>query len=330
MRPASATAGKAGGVDTGSIYCPPMATRDTSSDAPPSAHRVDAIAARRALVRVARADALPWLHEETARRMGERLGWIKRQPAQVLDWSGAAGASTALLATAYPGAQQSLVDELGMSHADAPTRPWWRRWRASGNPPLRHVDAGAVPRAGAELLWSNMRLHFEPDPPALIQAWHRALAPDGFLMFSTLGPGSLAGLRRVYQAAGWGEAYAPFVDMHDLGDMLVAAGFADPVMDQETLTLSYPDAAALLAELRGLGANTAPQRFAGLRTPRWRVTLEAALMRELGRGQRPTLEIELVYGHAFRAADTGPRVSPEAQIGLDDMKLMLRKHRGRN
>ncbi|MFO1337468.1 MAG: biotin synthase [Burkholderiaceae bacterium] len=307
-----------------------MATRDTPSEAPAAAPRVDAVAARRALSRLARSAEAPWLHQEAARRMGERLGWIKRRPAEVLDWSGPAGASAALLAAAYPEARQSLVDEQGTPPADTGTRPWWQRWRPAASAAPRRVAADAVPRAGAELLWSNMRLHFEPDPPALIQAWHRALAPDGFLMFSTLGPGSLASLRAAYQAAGWGEPHAPFVDMHDLGDMLVAAGFADPVMDQETLTLSYADVAALLAELRALGVNAAPQRFAGLRTPRWRAKLESALMRDVGPGGRPLLEIELVYGHAFRAADTGPRVSPEAQIALDDMKLMLRKPKGRN
>lgn len=319
-----------GGEITGSIYCPPMATRHTPSDAPTSAPRVDAIAARRALQRMARAGTTPWLHEEAARRMAERLGWIKRQPDPVLDWSGAAGQHTALLAAVYPEAQIQRVDELRTQRPDPGTRPWWLRWRPGAGPAVRHLAPDEVPPASVELLWSNMRLHFEPDPPALIQAWHRALAPDGFLMFSTLGPGSLAGLRRVYQAAGWGEPHAPFVDMHDLGDMLVGAGFADPVMDQETLTLSYADATAMLAELRGLGVNAAPQRFAGLRTPRWQVTLEAALRREVGPGERLALQIELVYGHAFRAADTGPRVAPEAHIGLDDMKLMLRKPKGRN
>jgi malonyl-CoA O-methyltransferase len=122
-----------------------------------------------------------------------------------------------------------------------------------------------------------MMLHMVSEPEHEMRQWHRALAVDGFLMFSTLGPGSLGGLRRIYAAEHWGPAHAPFVDMHDLGDMLAHAGFADPVMDQEIITLTWPDAAALLRELRALGGNADPQRHAGLRTPRWQTRLQRAL-----------------------------------------------------
>lgn len=260
--------------------------------------------------------------------MGERLAWIKRQPEQVLDWSGAAGHSHELLSATYPKAQLLQVMEPG-EFADAPaSAPWWRRWtRAEAVPKQLTVDA--VPHASAALLWSNMRLHFAPDPLPMLRAWRQALAPDGFLMFSTLGPGSLGLLRELYLAAGWGPAHAPFVDMHDLGDMLIETGFAEPVMDQETLTLSYVSPEALLNELRGLGANTAPQRFEGLRGRRWREALMAQLARGADADGRIALQFELVYGHAFRAADAGPRVEAQTQIGLDDMKLMLRHPRPR-
>lgn len=307
----------------------PFSDTDASLAAPAkaSAARVDAVAARRALRRigaVARAGQPPWLHQEAARRMGERLAWIKRQPGRVLDWSGAAGASAEVLATTYPRAQQSHVDEEAASPASRPAA-WWRRWL--GGAGSRPVPPGAVPKAEAGLLWSNMRLHFEADPQPLLRAWHAALVPDGFLMFSTLGPGSLALLRELYAAQGWGPAHAPLVDMHDLGDMLVETGFAEPVMDQETLTLRYDSPGALLDELQGLGANFAPLRFAGLRTPRWRERLLAGLSERADEGGRIGLALELVYGHAFRPAGAGPRVEAQTQIGLDDMKLMLRKSR---
>ncbi len=289
--------------------------------------RVDALAAQRVLARLARASEAPWLHQEAARRMGERLEWIMRQPEQVLDWSGAAGGCEALLATAYPRTRLMQVVEAGMS-AGPQAAPWWRRWSRGGAAPQR-VSADAVPNAAAGLVWSNMRLHFAPDPLPLLREWRRALAPDGFLMFSTLGPGSVGLLRELYQAAGWGLAHAPFVDMHDLGDMLVETGFAEPVMDQETLTLSYASPEALLDELRGLGANLAPRRFSGLRTPRWRAALRSQLAQHVDENGRLFLSFELVYGHAFRAADAGPRVEAQTQIGLADMKLMLRQPRPR-
>jgi malonyl-CoA O-methyltransferase len=304
-----------------------MAPSDSSPSSTASAARVDALAAQRTLARLARTPEAPWLHQETARRMGERLEWIKRQPEQVLDWSGAAGDNRALLAATYPHARLMQVVDAGQS-SQPQVDPWWRRWTRAASVPQR-VVAEAVPAASAGLVWSNMRLHFAPDPLPLLRAWRRAVAPDGFLMFSTLGPGSVSLLRELYQAAGWGPAHAPFVDMHDLGDMLVETGFAEPVMDQETLTLSYASPEALLDELRSLGANLAPQRFNGLRTPRWHESLRARLSQHVDKNGRLSLSFELVYGHAFRAADAGPRVEAQTEIGLDDMKLMLRYPRPR-
>lgn len=258
--------------------------------------------------------------------MGERLAWIKRQPEQVLDWSGAAGSCRDLLATAYPKSQLLQVVEEGVS-IEATDAPWWRRWARAGSAPKAVVAASAVAHGSAALVWSNMRVHFAPDPLPMLRSWRQALVPDGFLMFSTLGPGSLGVLRELYEQEGWGPAHAAFVDMHDLGDMLVETGFAEPVMDQETLTLSYASPEALLAELRGLGANMAGARFAGLRGRHWRQKLMARLAEQTDAAGRIPLQIELVYGHAFRAADAGPRVEAQTQIGLDEMKLMLRHPR---
>ncbi len=304
-----------------SIPVPPPAADDPGADG-----RVDPVAARRVLRRLSLAGGPPWLHREAARRMAERLPWIKARPDQVLDWSGAAGASEDLLAAAYPAARQLLVDDDGADAAAAQQPPWWRRLMA-GRPPRRRVSVADARQAQAGIVWSNMRLHFEPDPQPMLRAWRDALAPGGFLMFSTLGPGSLGLLRDLYDRRGWGPAHAPFVDMHDLGDMLVAHGFAEPVMDQETLNLDYAGPEALLAELRGLGANLAPRRFAGLRTPRWRRSLLDGLREAAGGGARLRLQVELVYGHAFRAPDAGPRVESQTTIALGDMKLMLRKPR---
>ncbi len=168
-----------------------------------------------------------------------------------------------------------------------------------------------------------MGLHFEFDIEALMQRWRRAIVVDGFLMFSTLGPGSLASLRRLYRQRHWPAPMAPLVDMHDLGDMLVHAGFAEPVMDQELLTLTWATPAAMVAELRGLGGNADPQRFAGLRTPRWRAELDAACADLRGADGRLRLELEVVYGHAFCAAPRVP-VRSEAAVSLEQMRSMLR------
>jgi malonyl-CoA O-methyltransferase len=118
-----------------------------------------------------------------------------------------------------------------------------------------------------------------------------------------------------------------FVDMHDLGDMLVHAGFADPVLDQETLTLHWPDAYALLAELRTLGANIAPDRYAALRTPRWRERLLSELAGLAGPDGRLRLSFEVAYGHAFKARPRA-RAGEPTRVSLEEMRSMVRSQRG--
>jgi malonyl-CoA O-methyltransferase len=145
-------------------------------------------------------------------------------------------------------------------------------------------------------------------------------------MFTTLGPGTLTALNDAYREHGWGTPYAPWTDMHDLGDMLVEAGFADPVMDQETLRLTFSSADAALAELRTLGANGDNARFAGLRTPRWRQRLLEALGARTDAQGRVVLAFEVVYGHAFKPVPR-VRLAAQTQVGLDDMKTMLNRGR---
>ena len=289
---------------------------------------LDAAALSRVLRRLHGADAAPWLHGEVARRMAERLAVVKLQPQCVIDWGAFLGASQPLLAAAYPRARRVAVEPDPLRRAAAaaaPGSPWWRLRRGGAAAPLVLAEADVGAGQG-QLLWSNMGLHGAIDPQAVMSAWHRALAVDGFLMFSTLGPGSLEGLRRLYRQRGWPVPHAPFVDMHDLGDMLIESGFADPVMDQETITLNWASGAALLTELRQLGGNVDPRRHAGLRTPRWRSALAAGLEAAAAAPGRPQLEFEIVYGHAFRVAPR-PRVSAETALPLDDLRAMVRAGR---
>ena len=285
---------------------------------------LDDAAAARTRTRLQMLPQAPWLHGESAQRMAERLAVIKQPPQRVIDWSGPAGGAPQVLTQACPGARIHRLWPEGVAIGPA---AWWQRLL-----PSRHVaavSAAEVPDGAFDMVWSVMNLHWSARPELLMQAWRRALATDGFLMFNTLGPGTLAGLRDLYRAAGWGSPMAALVDMHDLGDMLVHSGFADPVMDQETVTLTWASPEAMLAELRSLGGNADPCRLAGCRTPRWRARLHAALTERADGQGRIAMDFELVYGHAFRTTDAGPAVSAQANIALDDMKLMLRKPKPR-
>jgi malonyl-CoA O-methyltransferase len=211
--------------------------------------------------------------------------------------------------------------------ARAAAGSWWSPRRWAGRETVV-VEEAAVAAASAQLLWANMMLHAASDPPAVMGRWRRALAVDGFLMFSCFGPDTLAELRALYGAAGWPPPGIEFTDMHDIGDALVQAGFADPVMDQEHLTLTWASPGALLAELRMLGSNTHPARWTALRTPRWRARLEGAIAERLAAPDgRIAMTFEIIYGHAFNPAPRA-RVAERTEVSLDAMRAMVRTGRG--
>lgn len=259
--------------------------------------------------------------------MAERLALIRTPPARVIDWWAFMGGSREQLSLGYPQARIDAVeptDALAASSVAALRLPWWRRLHQA---PLRVERDDVVAPGAADMVWANMVLHRADDPGRTIQRWHEALAVDGFLMFSTLGPDTLRELRLLYAAQGWGPPAQDFVDMHDIGDALVQAGFADPVMDMERLSLSWADADALLAELRTLGGNAAGSRAKGLRTPRWRARLEQEMTQRLrGADGRLHLSFEVVYGHAFKPLPR-VRVAPVATVGVEQLRQLARRGR---
>ena len=257
--------------------------------------------------------------------MAERLAIIRLKPERIVDWWSFLGAGAEVLERVYPKAQRIVVepDPLLLARSEAAAaRPWWSL-RRRGDARTEVMLDTDEPRAGAQLVWANMMVHAVADPPALFMRWERLLAVDGFVMFSCLGPGTLKELRELYRRLGWPQPTPDFIDMHDLGDMLVGAGFADPVMDQETLSLRWTDPDALLRELRSLGRNTRPDRPGGLRTPKWR----AALLEGLESLREPdgsiALSFEIAYGHAFKGA---PRLRTDqpTTVSLDDMRALVR------
>ncbi len=273
-------------------------------------------------------DESPWLHEEVARRMHERLQWIVQPPAAWCDWDPMRGGvqGHALVAGQFPRALCHIA-ETSSAQGQALAREyferaWWSPARWSGAAPR----FGVPDEASVQMLWSNMALHMAADPQALIQQWHRALAVDGYLMFSCLGPDTLRELRALYAQQGWPAPGHAFTDMHDWGDMLVQAGFADPVMDMERITLTFAGPERLLQELRGLGRNLHPGRFPALRGRRWRDALHARLGEQLAderQGGQLALTFEVVYGHAVKPAARVP-VAGESAVSLADMRAMLR------
>ncbi|MFN5350660.1 MAG: biotin synthase [Polaromonas sp.] len=267
----------------------------------------------------------PWLHEEVASRMLDRLQWIKLQPKAWAHWGAVRGGlqnhqklvqkyspSDCFVVESHSIPRQAAIKNIATS--------WWQPAGWFGKAARFEAPApGSV-----DMLWANMALHEAADPQALLASWHHALTVGGFLMFSCLGPDTAIELREVYRQLAWPPAGHDLTDMHDWGDMLVAGGFAEPVMDMERITLTYDTPARLLKELRELGRNFHPARFAGLRGRAWRTRLEDALAAHLKTGPdgRLSLTFEVIYGHALKAQPK-VKVSALSSMSIQDMRSML-------
>ena len=264
----------------------------------------------------------PWFHDEVGVQMAERLAWFTQAPASWIDWEPSWGGQkgAAAVAARFPRAKHHVYEP--SAAGSVPASKW--RWPWTKAP---STWDGQTP---ADLLWANMGLRGVADPQALMRQWLKALKPHGMLMFSALGPHSLETVREIYAQRGWGEARSPLTDMHDWGDMLVSASFADPVLDASFFDLTYSDSSALLADLRTLGSNTHDQRFPGCRSRQWRVQLCEALQEGLPRDEKGRLivRIEVIWGHACAPSGV-PAQTGETAISVDQMRGMLRQPRSK-
>ena len=252
-----------------------------------------------------------FLHDEIARRMASRLKLIRLQPELILDAGCGAGQRLDLLGERYPNARYIGQDQcdVALTLARARHRKIWRSLadQLRGTAPRVQwigrdlADTGLAPES-ADLVWSNLALHWHPQPHQVLQEWGRVLRVGGLAFFSCFGPNTLRELREALVLAGLQTATPAFVDMHDFGDLLVERGFADPVMDQELLTLTYESPEKLLQDVRALGGNPALGRRAGLAGRAWRERLMSALASRRGPDGRIHLTLEIAYGHAWRSA----------------------------
>ena len=278
---------------------------------------LDRRAARRWFARAASTPAEDPVAAEVERRMAARLEYVRLEPRWIADVGRGATTRPSTVRDRYPKAQMLRADPVF-----APVRrarrapPLMARMRSllgTGREHLVCADLSALPiRTGScGLVWSNLALAWSADPAATLGEWHRVLEIGGLLMFSSYGPDTLKELRAAFRAADSASPHVhPFVDMHDLGDALVATGFADPVMDMEMLTVTYASAEALLDELRSTGRRNAhAARRRGL-TGRHAWTRMIAAYGALARDGRVPASFEIVYGHAWK---TAPRTTADGR-----------------
>ena len=164
------------------------------------------------------------------------------------------------------------------------------------------ADVEALPLAANSvgMVWSNLAVQWCNDLPAAFAEMHRVLQPEGLLMFSTFGPDTLKELRQAFKGVDGHNHLNRFADMHDIGDMLVAAGFAEPVMDMEYITLTYGDVKAVMQDLRRIGAHNATAGRAQGMTGKgvWSRVLEN--YERLRRDGKLPATFEIIYGHAWK------------------------------
>jgi malonyl-CoA O-methyltransferase len=239
------------------------------------------------------------VQREVQNRMLERLDWILMQPDRVIDLGCGVGDALDALSRRYRRARVVGLDFAREMAMRARQRGRWLR-----RPQVVCGDMELLPLADAcfDMAISSAALQWCDSLDRTFAEVRRILAPGGLWMFTTFGPDTLRELRAAFAAVdgGAGVHVNIFTDMHDVGDALVRAGFADPVMDQETLTLTYPDLTHLIRDLRGVGVrNALAGRGSGLFGPRRLVAVAEAYAREFGVEGRLPATWEVVYGHAW-------------------------------
>ncbi len=283
---------------------------------------IDKAQVRRAFNRAAPGyDAAATLQREVAGRMLERLDYVRLEPAAVLDVGTGTGYCMRHLRARYPSAAVHGLDIAeDMLRRARRALPWRQRWR---NPPTFMVgDAETLPLrdASVDLIVSNLTLQWCVSLAQTFAEFRRVLRPGGLLMFTSFGPDTLQELRRAWAEVDSHVHVNTFLDMHDVGDALLAAGFADPVMDVEHFVLTYESVMSLMRDLKAIGAhNINYGRHHGI-TGKQRLAAMVDTYEGFRRDGRIPATHEVVYGHAW-VGDAGPG-DAEITVPLDTLTKM--------
>jgi len=285
----------------------------------------DALAVDKRLVRrsfeqaAATYDAAAVLQNEVCRRMLARLDYIKIEPTTILDAGSGTGNAVAGLLARYSRARVIALDlALAMARRTGSRRPWWRGLFEWSGPRLTAVcgDIEQLPLASAcaGMVWSNLAIQWSNEPQRAFAEMHRVLAPGGLLLFSSFGPDTLKELRAAFQSVDRHTHVHRFTDMHDVGDMLVACGFADPVMDMEVVTLTYADVRELMRDLKAIGAHNVTRGRPAALAGKSLLAKVAQNYEPARREGRLPATFEVIYGHAWKPL---PRVGPTGRPVID-------------
>lgn len=256
------------------------------------------------------------LEREVADRLLERIDYQRRTPARIIDLGCGSGYCAAALKRKYRKAEVVGVDfALPMCRLTASKASFMR--------PLRVVCANisSLPFAhrSADLLVANLSLQWSADLTQLFNGLRRVMQPGGLLLFSLPVTDSLREMKQACQSAGLESGIGTFPDIHDIGDALLAAGFRDPVMDAELITLNYPSLAAMLQELKAVGASSYFNDFMALQSISDRFAAHYPV------AQNATLwplSWEIAYGAAFGPEEGQPVRSGGVEVATFSVEAL--------
>lgn len=268
-----------------------------------SPHQRDQALLRRNFDRAASGyDQVAALQRVVGSRLLERLDPIRLSPRRIIDLGAGTGRPAAQLARRYAEAEVTELDLAFNMLAES------RRRKPLARRHFLCADAECLPLidACAEFVFSNLMLQWASRLDRALAEARRVLKPEGLILFSTLGPGSLAELRESWARVDDRVHVNAFIDMHDVGDALIRAGFADPVMETERFTLLYEDGMALMRELQQLGASNVNKGRPRALTGKRKLQGMLAEYETRRRDGRLPATFEAVYGHAWAAAPPVP------------------------
>jgi len=244
-----------------------------------------------------------FLQREVESRLLERLALKGINPTRVIDIGAGDGSGALKLRKLYPKAEIIALDvSFAMCQQAKRRASWWRPHRVvQGN-------FGALPFADAsvDLIYSSLALQWANDLKGSVAEFRRVLKPGGLLMLATLGPDTLSELRAAWAAVDQAPHVHVFIDMHDVGDALLRAGFKDPVMDVERITLTYSNVRLLMRDLKGIGAHNAHANRARGLTGKHKLNGMLAAYEQLRRDNLLPATYEIIYAHATGSSPRAP------------------------
>lgn len=242
-------------------------------------------------------DASAVLQKEIAKRLTERLDYIKHSPKTVLDAGSGTGFVTQDLLKRYPRSSVIALDiAYSMARKSQQQGGWFRK------PLAVCADAEKLPLKpeSIELLISSLMLQWSNDLKQTLSGFHSVLAPNGLLLFSTFGPETLREMRESWATVDNVPHTSNFLDMHEIGDALLQSGFINPVTDMEMITMTYANVRQLMRDIKQIGAsNTHSERSKGLMGKQKLKAFEAAYEQFKTNEKLYPASWEVIYGHAW-------------------------------